>query len=81
MSYHTHNLKPGDVFSAPHELEAYGEGEFDPTWVYHRWEVVSCERRVDGRGSVRLVAVSLDDGSRLEGVFNGDISLCMVEDE
>jgi hypothetical protein len=85
MSYHIHNLEPGNVFYAPLHLEEYGNGEFDERWEYFYWEVISCKKADDNGWTYNLEAfihVSKDEPPlcRAKLRVGGDISICDVDD-
>jgi hypothetical protein len=88
MSYHTHNLEPGDRFYDPAEIFEDGYWEDETKWsnqshlVYEKWECISCERAPEPNpyGRVHVVAKCLTDPAKnLDVVCDGDISLCMIE--
>lgn len=91
MSYQTHNLRDGDVFSAPTDLEAYADYRAGDA-PYHLFEVLDVEsaslrdgRYPDHRGRLdkygcymQLVARCLACGEMLNAVVSQNISLCMI---
>jgi len=93
MSYHTHNLRDGDVFAAPNDLEAYSDLTYlKKRLPTHIFEVLDVEHsivcgsdyryrsgRLDKHGwYMHLVARCLKCGEVLNAVVNQDISLCMI---
>jgi hypothetical protein len=92
VSYHTHNLRDGDIFCAPNDLEAYADLSYiDRGLVTHLFEVLDVEHsslrdgrypdvcgRLDKNGYyMHLVARCLKCDEMLNVVVSQDISLCM----
>lgn len=91
MSYHTHNLQDGDVFSAPEDLDAYSTHN-DTGLPYHIFQVLDVEHAtymtpdfkwhsgiLDPAGwDMHLVARCLACGKILNQVVNKYISLCII---
>ncbi len=90
MSYHTHNLEDGDVFTSYTDLNI----DYDAGLPQHLFEVIDVEHstymtpdyrwlsgRLDKNGHyMHLVARCLACGETMNSVVNKAISLCMVED-
>jgi hypothetical protein len=77
MSYQTHNLKIGDIFWSPQNLDQY-----DSKLDYYLWRVVNV---LHGFDVTYINAVCLGDGpspgvecfGSIDNYFNKYISLCM----
>lgn len=80
MSYHVHNLVPGDVVSGYRStLDAYGSDPPVDGDVYAKWKVTAPIEEV-GNDLYRVRAVRVDDaGDVIDGEFCGSTSLCVVE--
>lgn len=92
MSYHTHNLRDGDVFASPADLDLYSSGAWTGNEPYHLFEVIDVEHAtymtpdfrwlsglLDKDGwLMHIVARCLGCGEILNGVVDKYISLCMI---
>lgn len=80
MSYHVHNLEPGDVISGPEDLFAYYEFDsYDDDEPFLHWRVVKVEKAGTYTSRVFLREVG-KPWHQQRTLLNDDTSLCMVED-
>lgn len=76
MSYHVHNLQPGDTLMLGTEGEYLDEGD------YREWRVVSCEEWASCCDRWRLVMEATSDPTvKFDQIVSGSLSLCMTKGE